>query len=878
MEWKRTTSPEGYLSAKVAAKTVGIHPTRFITLCEDGEIKGSLKHPLGRWWIVPEETVDEIILKQKDISDTYYTVKELAEKLDVSASSIRELIKRQTIKEEVITIFQVCKTYIPKQNPKVLELIQQKESIDKRDFVDYETLAAKFNLSYSRLRQLVNEGQLSNKEKFCFFTINYVKIDVAERLLQKKIYYMEKESEGYLTLKRASERLGIGIKRLMKNCREGKIPDAIRIGLNNKMWLIPSSFIEKAIEVKKQYLSISEFSENVGQTVSVVRSKIKDGRIPEFEVNGTKNIYQYEKEWLIPVYAVSKYMEDTSWLEKKPQSIRNEDAYYSKDSMINYLNDGISKTRSLRLPKFTDLFIAYSQERISKTRIKAYDLKSLVTKHIRVYTEMILLLPNDIGEGIEDDIISVITKTAVPVECQKIFIAFLNFAFVLENISPKKEFANRKIKNKDDDSEIEPYSPEIYQAINLHVRELEEHIPKAVKSPYYANMWVYVLLHLTDIWRHTDIVEKVPPVTLEQIGVLEHAWFKENRMSPEQCQKIINELYVKLRPEVTNKTRRYLTFLVEPTLVECVAYAVVISEIHRRKKQKYNLLFTFNKRGNVPGPIQKSHKIFFRKKPEIEMFKNQKMNRSTMTYLHYHIIEEDADNADLAVAYGQQARSHDSPDTARIYMKVMNKDGSINRVTSNLFKRGNFGWLYNYMILSALKGTGAVQSLEERTKTIEVFRGELVPKELEDWAKFLTNKRQAVINQLSKMPKDELIGLVRKIFNQEMPAKTKPGQCMVYPKCAYSSRNNCFGCEYFIPQYYVLIEAAKEFKRLVKSMNEAKYETTFIRDKRALMTVLTIVKEAKAVYPLEQVNGFLSPKEIRMGIESMKSKTFIAIE
>ncbi|WP_142313397.1 hypothetical protein [Bacillus pseudomycoides] len=161
-----------------------------------------------------------------------------------------------------------------------------------------------------------------------------------------------------------------------------------------------------------------------------------------------------------------------------------------------------------------------------------------------------------------------------------------------------------------------------------------------------------------------------------------------------------------------------------------MGHALVISEIHRRKKDDDILLYTFLVRNNV-ATVGKQHRKFFDRKPELKEFRNRKMNRSTMTYLHYHIVEEDADNADMALNLAKQARSHEREDSTSIYVKLMNKDGSVNRVASNLFKRGHFGWLYNYIILSALEGTGAVHSLEERTRAIEGFREDVAPRGLE---------------------------------------------------------------------------------------------------------------------------------------------------
>lgn len=49
----------------------------------------------------------------------------------------------------------------------------------------------------------------------------------------------------------------------------------------------------------------------------------------------------------------------------------------------------------------------------------------------------------------------------------------------------------------------------------------------------------------------------------------------------------------------------------------------------------------------------------------------------------------------------------------------MNKDGSIGRVSINIFRRGNFGWLYEQLLRFTYTDNYNTLSLEERTTIVE---------------------------------------------------------------------------------------------------------------------------------------------------------------
>ena len=97
-------------------------------------------------------------------------------------------------------------------------------------------------------------------------------------------------------------------------------------------------------------------------------------------------------------------------------------------------------------------------------------------------------------------------------------------------------------------------------------------------------------------------------------------------------------------------------------------------------------------------------------------------------------MEEDSENSDLALTLTQNSRSHVDSSSTAIYIQLTNKDGHINRVSINLFRRGYFGWLYNYLILFALQDENVKHTLEERTIAIEELRKRYSPIKTEEIA------------------------------------------------------------------------------------------------------------------------------------------------
>ena len=410
-------------------------------------------------------------------------------------------------------------------------------------------------------------------------------------------------------------------------------------------------------------------------------------------------------------------------------------------------------------------------------------------------------------------------------------------------------------------------------------------------------MWAYAILLLTDLIRANDLILQTPIIDLENIQVDSFDWLSNNTLSETQAYKVITQLYIWFRNKRTSKTDELLTFIVSPDLVMPLANALVVSELHRRLDGSDLLLGTFV-RGKFDTLLtvgkQKHHK-FFKQTPGLESFnlKSRTMNRSVATYLFYSIAEEDGEDGDLSLFMVQSSRSHKTPDSTGIYIESSNKDGSINRVSFNLFRRGHFGWLYNYLIMHAFQNTEA-QSLEERTKKIEQLRTELSPssaegighflnnhltitshaekKSMEDYLNTIYTKRRSVVSRLEDYSEEEIKQIILNISQGKMPSKTENAQCFIHPECKYPGLSNCFSCEYVIPRNFILIELKNELSRLLNNIEDSNNSTLIKRDAKFLLHVLFIWRESRISFGDEVVSSFMPVDDTWSRIKQLAHK------
>lgn len=799
----------------------------------------------------------------------YCTTKELAKIFDVHPSTPNKWIRKKIIKEyqTVNNSFQIARSEIPR----LKKILGFNEKYNKEDYLSLKEVAHLIGFNYSSIKKRKDVKELAVLH--CnFYYLS--KASIPE--VKKRLGIIDHESNQYLSADEIATQLSIKKTHADSLIRNGSIRDGTQIrleGNRNVQWVAPQYAIDeylrgniiisddkKPVVIKKKvgYFSVNEAVHKLSTSHKVIYRLIR--------LNEIKGTIKEGNKWFIPESSLDDIESILLNQKNKSSGFTKAMAKEMLLEKVNYCSVN-SETRSL--------FIGFSLKKIESNWGNENTLYGKTSLLIRLFNKLLLPLNEDIVNLEVEKIKAIINDTSVSIEVRQLFLRFLSYSYSERNIVQNEKYFIAKEK-KEKNNEI--YSPAIYQSYFVHVQDIDLHIPKAIKSKHYANMWLFVIMHLIDVWRASDIVRQLPHIDTKTMEINDLDWFSENRFSIEQSQLIINTVHLKTKYLEANKNSALLTFLVQPDMVLVTATAMAICELHRRKKDDQFLLQTFSVgKTNRINSVNKEHLKFFNGNSKLEGFSSLKMNRTTLTYLFYS-LEESTNNADIALEYGRIARSHRTQDTTSIYIASTNKDGSVNRISMNLFKRGLFGWLYNYMVSTALNTNNRVQTIENRTLLIEKLKGRFSLLELEGWAEYISkarDKQTNVITNLSGLGVEEFTILIRKVFEGKMPSRTEHGQCLCFPKCSYPKRHNCFGCEYFLPEMYVLVEASIEFNRLIASITKNKYEATLKRDSELLKHVLLIFEEAVIAFGDERINAFLPKTELNKGLNLVIDKLLL---
>ncbi|MFJ5788969.1 hypothetical protein ACIP9G_02680 [Lysinibacillus sp. NPDC093197] len=798
---------------------------------------------------------------------------------------------------------------------------------------DYFTLtdAAKF-LGYSNqagLRYLMNQNKLPMPEKFGN-VLKYKKEIIYD--FMKKI---ETEKSNTCSIPEA-------IKLLQLNSRgafatilaNGGFPNAYKGIFSN--WRIPyadinnyKEYLEKPSETSKKILNENEaiiylnFS-NITNLLTLIKGNV------------FSTAYKKDSLWHITKIELDSYL----------ASIQETNYYSSFDTNIDspfntYTIDQL-KTKICIEFNFKELECKFSQDDHSENsfsrdfefyRVIANVLKNLTNPYIaetvlcylqfcriqinnlsgtsfyniqrvkgfiELFNKLIKFIDIEIHNVESSKIKLLVGKDSVlTVHQRKIFSKFLRFYFDTNNmILPESISFSRKPPN----SEKEIYTSKELETLYNHALNYKIHIPKAILNRSYSNMWVYVLLLLTDFIRGQDIILNVPNISFDETEIDSIYWIQENELDQKTITSIINQIYSAFRNKRTCKTDELLTFVISPDITYSLSISLIISEFHRRNTNSSIQLETFiegkYKRTRTEG--KQMHQRFFKEMDGHKNFKfqSQKLNNSVSTYLFYSIVENDGVDSDLALHLTQAARSHKSPDSTSIYIQSTNKDGSINKVAYNLFKRGHFGWLYDYLIQFYNQFERKALNMVEKTQLIESIRNEFSLIQTEQLAEFITNsvsnslnenfetiydsliknmhqKRSSVVQMISKYTKEEISAIIKKLASSEQPSKDSNAQCLIYPKCKYPSMTSCYSCEYIIPGNLFLIQLNTIISELIIDIEKLENPISLIKSSKFLLDALFMWKEARLYFGDSYVDSFISLKHTKDRIEQISHKISI---
>ncbi|QNK88106.1 helix-turn-helix domain-containing protein [Sporosarcina sp. resist] len=850
----------------------------------------------GQWWI-PISNIEVIEKQHSQSIDTT----QVAKRLNLNSSAtVTELIHKEKIPNAFKDVF--GKWRIP-----LKDIEEYEESLNTDNAIDLEEATKRLGYrSLTKVRSLLENNYFPNAYKSTRKTwiplkdFEKIQGDFQKREKPKKEKVekiVRKPAEvtistlGFLNSVEIERKLKVGRDAILQRLQKGAFTKAFK--QKGKWWISEADVekwgkeIEERRRLEKGTLSIAEAAKRLRKTNAAVSQMVtKPNKFPNaFKIGGS---------WRIPISDVdglARTLEESS----KKVDYAPKRAYEELISFIDSVD--ISKKLIETKVLYKQFCLLQINNMNGTSRYKRNRVRSLES----LYKKLATTIKNEIYLVPSDDISSILgANSALRQHEKKILIVFLRHVYHQKNIEPDQEFSlvsTTENKNKQD-----MYSPELFHEIYQYTKDIDRHTPNALKDRCYVNMWVYTILLLTDFIRGQDLILNTPNIDLETVNIYSFDWFYENELSEYQSQTIINQLYTHFRYKRTSKTNELLTFIVSPDLIVSLATALIISELHRSIDESYLLLDSFleGKFSNIKTQGKARHRSFFNEMKSTSEYKfsSLMMNRSVATYLFYSVTEEDGQDSDLALHLTQVSRSHKSPDTTSQYIQATNQDGSINRVSYNLFKRGHFGWLYNYLILYVSQFQGMQDTLEQRSNLIEQVRQEISPFELESVAKFVNNslapmplknqtdsmetlleniykKRQSVISKLKEYSKEEIREIITRLANGDLPSKNEHAQCLVFPNCKNPKLSNCFSCEYVIPGNLMLIQLKEELSRLVTNIEEATNDVILRRESRFLMHALFIWKEARLEFGDERVKAYIDIEKTWKRIEDVAHKVLM---
>ncbi|MCY9694546.1 hypothetical protein [Paenibacillus alginolyticus] len=374
-----------------------------------------------------------------------------------------------------------------------------------------------------------------------------------------------------------------------------------------------------------------------------------------------------------------------------------------------------------------------------------------------------------------------------------------------------KEIEKPKEIRRDNQKEL--YDFEQFISLYKYATDIALHRVNAIASARYASTWLYVLMHLSNAWRHSDVMA-TPPIFPEAIGINNMNWFLNNQLTLPQGQTIINQLFnFEL---IISKTGMKRHFFCNKDLVLPISTAMVICEFYRRKTNREYLIDFDSKNNRVP---ESALAKFFEQDESFYngqlKFSSLKMNRSLMTHLFYSIqLREGKGNSAFELV--QKLRNHVT-DITKEY--ILNDEEKLSEVSKNLFDRGEFGYIFD-QLLDVLDVDKPSRSLQERTNAIVKLKQRFLPHQVESFSDFLDTMeldKKTIIMQIHQFTKEEAFEYIRKIYLGGLPSKMEHIQCFSHPKCHRpSAEYKCNSCPYAIPNIYALTALSNDIRYRVE--------------------------------------------------------------
>lgn len=420
--------------------------------------------------------------------------------------------------------------------------------------------------------------------------------------------------------------------------------------------------------------------------------------------------------------------------------------------------------------------------------------------------------------------------------------------------------------------EIEIYSFEEYKSLFNFLIDIDYHVDKILKGDFYKHkdgmtqmvypsIWLYLILHLNNAWRHGD-VSTFPRIEIADLicewGIDSVEWFKDNKISLNQARILTSRVIQK--EFLISKTQMSGHFFCSDNLSPAFATVVIILELYLNDMGVYSgdsinePLMYFDSKEEAPSNYT-IDKFFEGSKLDKFIFKSRKMNKTIMSFVFS--LTSKTKNANRVLEIVRQLRGQEEDSSAVLnYVKFDIEE--IEFLTELLFRRGEFGYITEKLL--DITGMSLI-GMDEKSIAIESVNNmfgdyEKVEAVTRFVGKFNSDKNR-ILKILKDLTLDEALDILIDIYCEKLPSKEKDIQCLVSKTGCVNPKSKCKDCAYHIPSLYALNSILSSLREDVMQYFNEKNIGKKMKLTALINRKIEIMDEAVSKYGEEVVFNYL---------------------
>ncbi|MGE7931316.1 hypothetical protein [Viridibacillus arvi] len=427
------------------------------------------------------------------------------------------------------------------------------------------------------------------------------------------------------------------------------------------------------------------------------------------------------------------------------------------------------------------------------------------------------------------------------------------------------------------------YTSEEYHSIlkhisnfTLHFRNSLEDFEKRGINSDYADYWLYVLLHLNNAWRSSDIrkFKYNGKSLLARFNINSIDDLYKLSLSEADIEKVFYSYVVQEYFHSKNDAETELR--ISNNLRSSFAYCVIFLEWKNINLKESTYLIKFQSNNTTMASLVSRNKLFETIFTNFK-FESRKFNRTLLSLV---------DETSKIVTGGQNVfvskviRGHVSEDTTYQHYLNVTQD-RLDSLTLDVFDYGAFGYVYKKMVSNLFDDLEWNNRGKEHVKNFRESIGEIYEiEQVANQINLISEARKKVDHEISSLNKNQIKSILNNISLGLNPSKQKNVQCLF--KLCVEPDKECDLCPFSIPNMYSYVTITKRFYRtLIHYLDIANDRDIPIWEKKRqynlLVLDLEIVLEGASVFGEAYIESIIEEdfEDILIKLQNIGEPIFI---